>query len=155
VKSLVSSLAAGADRIIWYQLYDRYLPGEYPAGCSSEAFFGVAYPDNSLKSGGEAIARLAPVLRKSTLVPELLALKQPGNIPSVIYPFLDSEGIITAVAWSRFGRMEVELKGFRDGALIYETGTGKETVWHPGSLVSLSPEPLIIRGDSSGNISFQ
>jgi len=154
-KTIASSFAAGVDRIIWYQLFDSYLSGEAPEGASSEAFFGVAYPDYSLKTAGEAIARLAPMLRESTWSPKLLAEKQPGNIPSVFYPFQDSEGNITAVVWSKFGRMNVELTGFRDGTVIYEIKSGAEWAWHPWALLPFSPDPLIITGESAGGISFQ
>ena len=154
-KSISSSFAAGVDRIIWYQLYDRYLPGEAPDRTSSEAFFGVAYPDYSLKTGGAVIARMAPILNRSFWAPELLSDNPPANIPAIIYPFRDTEGNITVVAWSGLGRMNVELRGFRDGAVIYETKTGKESTWHPGDSVPLSPEPLIITGMSEGGIEFR
>jgi len=154
-KTIASSFAAGVDRIIWYQLYDNYLPGEAPERTSSEAFFGVAYPDYTLKSGGEVIARMAPMLKDSIWAPELLSENPPGNIPAAIYPFRDTEGNVTVVAWSRLGRMNVELTGFDDDAVIYETKSEKESTWHPGDSMLLSPEPLIITGMSEGGIEFR
>ena len=51
--------------------------------------------------------------------------------------------------------MNVELAGFKDGAVIYETKSEKEWIWHPEDSVPLSPEPLIITGMSEGGIEFR
>lgn len=154
-KAISSFIAAGVDRLIWYQLYDAYPPDEAPPGTSSEAFFGIAYPDDTLKSGGETMRRLGLMLQEASWAPELLKEKPPANIPAAIYPFRKSDGGVAVVVWSRIGRPALVLEGFYGDIEIYETGTSEDVVVDSGTLIQLGPEPLIISGRIDGPISFR
>lgn len=154
-RTISSSLAAGVDRLFWYHLYDRYPSGEAPPGTSSEAFFGIAYRDGTLKNGGETIRRLGPLLQEASWAPELLEEHPPANIPAAIYPFRNADGTVTVVAWSRMARPALILEGFSGDVDIYETGSTEDVVVDSGTLLQLGPEPLIINGRIDGPISFR
>lgn len=154
-RTISSSFAAGVDRLFWYHLYDRYPPGEAPPKTSSEAFFGIAYRDGTLKSGGETISRLGPMLLDASWAPELLKEKPAFNIPAAIYPFRNADGTVTLVAWSRIGRPAVLLEGFYGNIEIFETGSSEVHVVDSGASFQLGPEPLIISGRTDGPISFK
>lgn len=151
-KWIPSAFATGIDRIFWYELYDDIRHEEAPPGTSSEAFFGVSYRDFELKGAGEVIKRLVPDLTGSRWAPDLLDSEMGKGVPSVIYPFDLGNSHVTAVAWSKIGRHTVTLEGFSQGARIYETATGQEWTWTDGERFILNPEPIIIKGLSTGGI---
>ena len=145
-KWITSAYAAGADRIVWYSMYDVYKKGEAPPGTSSESFFGVAYEDAELKSGGKVLQRLAPELTGSYWSPDLIKLGEGKRLPAAIYSFDVGDSQAIAVAWSKVGSITVTLDGFPQGAVVYETLTDKEWFWEAGDDLILTPNPLIIKG---------
>lgn len=145
--------AAGADRLIWYQLFDRHKPGMGGSN-DSESLFGVAYRDFELKKGGQVMQYLLPNLIQSHWAPELAPMDEKVKIPYVIYPFQGKNNLITAVAWNKIGGSKVTLKGFPEGARIYNTKTGQSWRWKPGDYFTLNTEPIIIKGESKGAIRF-
>jgi len=154
-KTIASSFAAGVDRLIWYQLYDAYPAGETPSSASSEAYFGVAYPDGTLKNGGKAISHLVPRIRDASWAPELLDKKPPYNVPAAIYPFQEPDGMVTIVTWARIGRPHLILEGYIGDVEIYDTRSGEVYSADSGTVIQLTPEPLVITGDISGPIQFR
>ena len=152
-KWLASVYANGADRVIWYELYDDRRPHELPPNASSENFFGVAYHDYELKTGGEVMRRLVPDITGSRWAPDLIAggfrLRGPA-----VHAFETAPGRAVVVAWSRFGRFDAQLTGFPQGAEIFNTLTGEERFLQPGDRLELPPEPIIIKGRTVGSIGF-
>ena len=145
-KWIASAYAAGADRIVWYCMYDTYIPGDEPEGTTSEDFFGIAYRNYELKYGGEVMQRLVPDLTGSYWKPDLIKLGPGENLPVVIYPFDMGDSQAIAVAWSRAGSVTASLDGFSHGAVVYDTLTGEEWVLQAESSLIFTPHPLIIKG---------
>ena len=148
---ITSAYAAGADRIFWYQLYDLLRPEEAPPGESSESFFGVAYHDYELKSGGDAIQHLIPAIQGSRWAPDIIS-ETASDFPIALYPFQKANGEVTAVAWSKIGRHKVVLNGFPEGAVIYDSASGREWMWKPGDVFEINTKAVIITGLGNSDV---
>lgn len=155
VKWLISEYAAGSDKIIWYELYDLYLPGKAPKNTSSEKFFGVAYRDLELKNGGEVMTYLMPQLLGAHWAPELESKDSKKSLFNTLYTFRKKDSSTMAIAWSNLSRRKIILSGFPQGAVIYETATGQERQLLPEETFILSPDPVIVTGYSTGNIAIK
>ena len=152
VKTLITSWAAGADKVFIYTMFDSHPLGEAPGGTSSEGFFGLYGKNGTAKTGALALERLAPVLSgASRFSPDRLDTSSGTVGLAEMYVFETADGRVLLAAWSVFGRPLVLPRGFSRIDSIYRTADSAElpagdTEFH------LGPEPVIILGEASGGV---
>jgi hypothetical protein len=106
VKTLAGLAVRGSRISFWYELFDRYNPGQEISKLNSENYFGIAYPDYSYKKGAEAYALCGRYLAGKTYRPEL---PERNSLPSSVecLYFQGDDNQHTLILWKERGRRRV------------------------------------------------
>lgn len=111
LKTLVAATAYPVERLVWYKTFDKYMPGACEQDClNSEYYFGLALPNESLKSGGETFAFFSRLVRASQYDPSglILSRKLKRELETALYRRTDGSALL--VAWRRFGNFDEPLR---------------------------------------------
>ncbi|MDR0598905.1 MAG: hypothetical protein LBG84_02315 [Treponema sp.] len=143
VKTL-SGLAArsGAVRnVIWYELMDEYVPSAVPDHWNFEHFFGLIYPDRTLKPGARAFMLTAHHLAGAEYRPEFP--RREGVFRGLVsLYFRKKDGTRVLLLWTESGdkrRIRLILEG--------AAGVFRQDI-HGGPAVPLSADPEVeVGGD--------
>ena len=102
VKTLASLAARNVKVLLWYELYDSRNPGEYCFTFNSEDFFGLAYPDNTVKAGYHAFSLCGKNLAGKEYQPGLpLRNDIPKRTVSFCFMGQDAENVL--ILWNERG----------------------------------------------------
>ena len=102
VKTLVPLAARDPRVLLWYELFDYQNPGEYTSAWNSEDFFGIAYPNHSVKTGYNAFALCGRNLAGKEYRPELpLRRGLPKRTVSLCFTGQDAENVL--ILWNERG----------------------------------------------------
>ncbi|MDR0321271.1 MAG: hypothetical protein LBI28_07190 [Treponema sp.] len=145
VKTITGAAARGARALLWYQLFDYRNPGEPGSNSlNSEDFFGLAYPNLTLKSGGFAYALCSRYLSGARYANELPIRENiPANIVS--FCFLESSsGYNTLVLWNDQNKTQTVNLELSSQAEIHNISTGENRPLPENISVSIGKQPLII-----------
>lgn len=123
-KSLTMLAASGAELVIWYELRDSRNPEDVEEGMSSEAFFGLAYPDFRKKPGAIPYSILARTLKGAKFIPEMWPPRDPGEGDLYQAHFALRNGSGCAVLWTLGGEVSVK----NPGGKIVDLTTGQEVL---------------------------
>ncbi len=145
-KTLTRLTAAGAEMVIWYCLLDSKNPEDVVPGQSSEAYFGIAWPDYTLKPGALPFSILAGELQNSVFDPAIIEFAGDGNSRIYQAQYRRGDGTMALILWSLNSPVEVTLTDeytpYRQIDLI--TGEGKSIKKNQTIKITKDPVMLII-----------
>ena len=102
VKTLAPLAARNIRALLWYELFDARNPGEYTRTFNSEEFFGIAYPNLTIKAGYHAFALCGRNLAGKEYRPELPLLKDiPKRTISLCFTGEGNETVL--ILWNESG----------------------------------------------------
>ncbi|GHV88567.1 hypothetical protein AGMMS50267_09270 [Spirochaetia bacterium] len=123
VKTLAGLAVRGNPVSFWYELFDRYTPGEQPSKRNSENYFGIAYPDYSYKKGAAAYRLCAHLLAGKTYRPELPERTNlPAAVEALYFQGDDAQNALLLWTEGRPRRVKVSLPG--TGQRLYDIAAG-------------------------------
>jgi hypothetical protein len=157
VKTYAYLAARGSRTMFWYQMYDDYNPGEEPSRGNSEDFFGLVYPNYTLKPGAASYALCARFLPGAEYRPEF---PQRTGIPNKVasYYFRGKNGDNILILWNEASRplsLSIELSGAptfydivsgrtSDGKAVLAVGSGEGREQSRSSVLELGKTPVIV-----------
>ena len=144
VKTLSALAARNVKVLFWYELYDSKNPGEYTFTLNSESFFGIAYPNNTIKTGYNAFALCGRNLAGKEYRPELPLRK---DLPkrTVSLCFMGQEAGNVLILWNESGKSyhaKITLPG-RDQR-VYDIGSGEYTALKEDAEIIVTQTPIFI-----------
>ena len=144
VKTLSSLAARNIRAVLWYELFDDRSPGEYTWSWNSENFFGIAYPNLTVKAGYYAFALCGKNLAGKEYNP---ALPLRENLPerTVSLAFMGNENENVLILWNERGSQypaHITLPG-KDQRL-YDIDTGSFRSIAEETEINITQTPLFI-----------
>ncbi|MBP7494630.1 MAG: hypothetical protein KA771_03980 [Spirochaetales bacterium] len=124
IKTLVGLLTRGARVVFWYELFDKFPEGKAPNPFNSELFFGLAYPDYSLKSGAMAYGLTARKIAGAHYQPDFLEVSPALSKSVEAFLFQGKAGSWRLILWSRQGEVQVRISPLT-GCFQYEISIGE------------------------------
>ncbi len=157
IESIVRFTAAGADLITWFKLLDGQMPEDVKKGVSSEEFFGLAYPDFSLKPSGKAYSLLAHGIQDAIYIKN--GIRADEDLISRIEFFrFDRSNDSTIIIWkkSALSRVQFKITGPENGGSITNLITGNTSLFDPDTILSVADEPMMItvKGQHSYSLKY-
>ncbi len=169
-ETVVRLSATGAEMIIWYSLFDSLNPDELEPGKSSEAFFGLAYPDYkaypgglayslgpdfdpegfkwpeyTLKPGASSFSILTKELQGSSFIPQVFRFSDYQNRSVYQALFVKEDGSNILILWSH-SPIEIDLTPIGSPVLEILNILKEETLFLPDSnKIIITEEPLLLR----------
>jgi len=147
IEAIVRFSAAGADLISWFKLLDGQMPDDVIPGISSEEFFGLAYPDFSLKPSGLSYSLLAKAIQGSSYVPNSISLINISNNKLESFRFDNKDNITSLILWSKGTNTKINISPFKQPVTVVNLITGKTTIYGQESPVNITAEPILITGE--------
>lgn len=143
-EALIGLSAAGVELITWYELFDSKNPQEVEKDSSSEAFFGIVWPNYTWKPGAYPYSVIANELSDAEFIPSVFDFK--GNNLSTLYQahFLLKDGIRKIILYSKRKRAEIDLSQLGDDLDIIDILTGENLSFDPNILQTIGREPILI-----------
>jgi len=151
IKTIVGAAARDTKVLLWYQFFDRHLPGKAPNSYDSEQFFGLVYRDYSRKDGSWAYELCARYLPGSLYVPEL-PVKE--NIPNgiVSFCFLNENGSNTLILWNDKNTKKKIKISIPASFTLHEISTGKGTSYSDEIILEIKNEPVFITWKDTSSV---
>ena len=146
IEAIVRLSAAGADLITWFKLLDGQMPEDVIPGISSEEFFGLAYPDFSLKPSGKSFSLLSKALQGSHYIPDGISLIDISNNKLESYRF-DLNDITNIIIWADRSEKIINVNGYQSAFTIVNLITGKKTIYNQSSPIIIDSDPVLISGE--------
>ncbi len=146
IEAIIRLSAAGADLITWFKLLDGQMPEDVVPGISSEEFFGLAYPDYSLKPSGKSYGLLAKAIQGSEYVPDGISLVDISRNKLESYRFDSDDGVTNLVLWSKGSEKIINISGYKAPFTLINLLTGKQTVYDLESSIIVDSDPVLIKG---------
>jgi hypothetical protein len=140
-RTLTLLAVRGARAVFWYQLFDP--PKDGRESINSEDFFGLGFPDYTMKQGAWAYAACVKNIAGKTYDPEYPL--RAGIAKSIhAFYFEGDDGARTLIAWKAVGKTQITLA---HNALAVNSSTLEETRLEAGDAVTVTTIPLIITGE--------
>ena len=136
VKTLSGLAARGVRNAVWYELMDEYNLGETPNRWNPSQFFGLIYPDKTLKPGAKAFMLTAGYLAGAEYRPEL-PLREGVDKKITSLFFVRQDGTNVLLLWKN-GRGRENLRLVVPGA----ANIIRHDI-HTRGLIPLSDEPAL------------
>ena len=141
VKTLAGLSVRNVKVLLWYELYDDKNPDEVKSRLNSEDFFGIAYPNNTVKAGYYAFALCGKNLPGKEYRPEL-PLRE--NLPERTVSLCFKEGAENVlIIWNERGSslpVTVTLPG--SDQRLYDISTGNYTTLGVETELTITKTPL-------------
>jgi len=146
IHAITQLSAAGADLISWFKLLDGQMPEDVVKGISSEEFFGLAYPDYSLKPSGISYMPLAKTLAGTVFVPDDLNLDgiSTGILQNFRYEGADGSTIL--IFWTKRGTIDVKITEFSGTVSVTNLITGDQKEISGTRSIKIGTDPVLIQG---------
>jgi len=143
-EALTGLSAAGVELITWYELFDNKIPEEVEKGMSSEAFFGLVWPDYSWKPGAFPYSVIANHLADAVFVPESYEFE--GKRLSSLYQaqFVTPEGIRKIILRSTGRDVEIDLSQFDEDLSEIQLLTGETRLIGSENVLSVGKNPIML-----------
>jgi hypothetical protein len=156
VKTLTGLAARGPRLILWYQLFDSYNREEAANSLDSEDFFGIVYPDYSVKKGFAAYSLCSRFLAGADYLPELpLREEIPRHIISFFFKGKDERNIL--ILWNdRRTNIPVQIflplsESSSDSGELYDIVTGESRKISAETNLMIGNTPQIIVWENGQN----
>ncbi len=146
IEAIVRLSAAGADLISWFKLLDGQMPEEVVPGVSSEEFFGLAYPDFSLKPSGISYSLLAKAIQGSQYVPKGILLIDISENKLESFRF-DQNNATNIIIWSTGTDKVINVTGYQSTFSMVNLITGAKTNHEQGSPIKINSDPVLVTGE--------
>jgi hypothetical protein len=144
VKTLAGLAVRGAKLCCWYQLFNPHNQGAARSPLDSEQYFGLAYPDYTLKKGAAAYALCTRYLAGTEYRPEFpIRDRVPSSVESLSFRGKDRRN--TLMLWNRGlipARLTVTLPG--TGWQIHDIVSGEGQSLEEKVGLVIGPTPVII-----------
>jgi hypothetical protein len=154
VKTLsgMAARAGSVRNLIWYQLKDRYNPGEAPDPLNPFHYFGLVYPNKTYKPGAEAFMLTAEYLAGAEYRPELPVMEGVGWGITSLY-FVKPDGTSTLILWKNSeGKQKLRLTVPEAEGLSRHNILNREIVPLPADTVlEINKEPAFITWKGGGH----
>jgi hypothetical protein len=142
-RTLTMLAVRGARAVFWYQLFDP--PKDERDPIDSEDFFGLAFPDYTMKQGARAYAACVKNIAGKIYDPEYPL--RAGIAKSIrAFYFEGDDGARTLIAWKAAGKNQMIIA---HNALVINSATLAETRVDAGEEVTVTAIPLIITWQES------
>lgn len=147
VKTL-SGLAARADSVrnmVWYEFMDTYNPGEVQRKLYFENYFGLIFPNRTLKRGADAFMLTAGNLAGTEYRPDLLSREKISKNITSLY-FNKEDGSNTLIVWKNsIGKKKLHLTVQEAEEITNHNISNREKLTLSNkSVIKVGREPLII-----------
>ncbi|MBI9103108.1 MAG: beta-galactosidase [Spirochaetales bacterium] len=146
IQAITELSAAGADIICWFKLLDGQMPVDIVPGISSEEFFGLAYPDYSLKPSGFSFRLMATHLHETEFDNSPIVLRGLTPHSLKIYRYKGVENEIKLVCFSNVKEMKVHVSGFLGEVSVLNLLTGETNIIRGMEPFNTDKAPLLISG---------
>jgi polysaccharide biosynthesis protein PslG len=143
-EALTGLSAAGVELITWYELFDRQNPEEVEKGMSSEAFFGLVWPDYRWKPGAYPYSVIANQLAGADFVPENYDFKGKRLFSLYQAQFLTSDGTRTIILRSTGRDIEIDLSDFDEALRIIDLLTGGSREISSENILTVGKDPIML-----------
>lgn len=146
VESIVRLTAAGADLITWFKLLDGQMPEDVKKGISSEEFFGLAYPDFSLKPSGKSYSLLAKNIQGSLFIKDGLHIDKRLKRKIEFFRFDNPDGTSSIIIRTKNGvkKVRISIEGEEKTNSVINLITGEYLTFNPESGITISRDPILI-----------
>jgi hypothetical protein len=154
VKTLAGLAVRGAQICCWYELFNMHNRDEPQSALNSELYFGLAYPDYTLKKGAAAYALCGRYLAGTVYLPELpVRNRVPSSVESLYFRGENSRNVL--VVWNRGPapvRLELKLPG--TGGRIYDivSGEGRDLAETTGLAATGVPVFIVWTSGETGEV---
>ncbi len=143
-KTLTRLTAAGAEMVIWYCLLDSKNPEDVVPGQSSEAFFGIAWPDYTLKPGAIPFSVLAGELQNSVFDPGSIGFSGDGNSRIYQAQYRRGDGTVALILWSINSPVEVALTDNYTPFMQIDLITGERKSIKKNQKILITEDPVVL-----------
>jgi hypothetical protein len=151
VKTLTGLAVRGARLCCWYQLFNPHNRDEPQSPLDSELYFGLAYPDYTLKKGAAAYALCGRYLAGTEYRPELPKRSRiPASVESLYFRGEDRRN--TLVLWNKGlfpVRLTIKLPG--TGQRLHDIVSGEGQALEETAELAAGRAPVIITWTSGAN----
>jgi hypothetical protein len=144
VKTLTGLAVRGAKICCWYQLFNPHNKDEPRSPLDSEQYFGLAYPDYTLKKGAAAYALCGRYLAGTEYRPEFpIRDRIPSTIESLYFRGKDRQN--TLILWNKgLFPLRLELKLPGTGQRRHDIVSGEGQALEERALLVCRTTPVII-----------
>ncbi|MDR2072454.1 MAG: cellulase family glycosylhydrolase [Spirochaetaceae bacterium] len=157
VKTLSGLAVQGVRNAVWYELMDEYNRDTVPDHWNPSHFFGLTYPDRTLKPGAEAFMLSARYLAGAEYRPELpLRDELPDSVTSLYFRREDGTKIL--LVWNNRSRripLLLHIDGSDGTGLVrHDIESGKAEILGPGDrpqLLRAGRDPLFLTWTGEGS----
>jgi len=148
ISTFVNLAAEGAQRILWYQLFDPVVRSER----NSEHFFGLARSIDDFTSKGSEAFRLCAVYLSGTTHYKFPDEGLPNSLKK--YYFENPEGGGALVLWKKGIKNKIQIK-IPGGGFIHNHVTGEATAITAETTIIVGSVPVFITWDEKSSIGLQ
>lgn len=143
-KALTGLSASGVELITWYELSDRQNPEDVEKGLSSEAFFGLVWPDYTWKPGAYPYSIIANELADGEFRPDVFEFGL--NNASSLYQahFVFNEGTRKIILYSKGKSVEIDLSQWGEEGDVIDLLTGKKLIQDSDISLTVGKDPLML-----------
>jgi hypothetical protein len=140
IKTLAGLASHGADKIIWYELFDYYDRDEKASRMDSEKYFGLIYHDLSYKAGAYAFALFGKYIPGAVYIPDYSkAAAFPASVESFYFQREDHN---TLILWKKgLGSVKTRLSFSGTNHLMHDISSGDSIVIQNEIDISLNSTP--------------
>ncbi|MDR1307582.1 MAG: cellulase family glycosylhydrolase [Treponema sp.] len=151
VKTLSGLAARGVRNAVWYELMDEYNRDEAPDRWNPSHFFGLVYPDKSLKPGAEAFMLTAGYLRGAEYRPDLPVRENTDEKITSLF-FKRPDGTNVLLLWNNAsGEKALDLTVSGGAELFRRDISGGEAVPLSGeTTLNIGRDPVFITWKGEG-----
>jgi hypothetical protein len=121
------------------------MPEEVTKGISSEEFFGLAYPDYSLKPSGISYSLLTKELNSLYRLQSLESTKQLFSEPTRVYNFKTDHGFEILIAWSNSQTEIIFNQPEHNSTKITNLITGENVISFATQTIIVYKDPILIK----------
>jgi len=146
IHAVTELFAAGADLICWFKLLDGQMEVDAVPGISSEEFFGLAYPDYSLKPSGESYRLIASQLYQTVYDDRPIGLKGISPHTIKVYSFNGNDRSVKLVCFSNKRGVEVSISGFINEIALFNLISGDTILLEGQAPFQIGKDPVLIGG---------
>jgi hypothetical protein len=148
IESMSRLSAAGAELVCWFKLLDGQMPNQIEKGTSSEEFFGLAYPDFTVKPSGISYRLLAKNLNGSSYNPRLsIHGMGSGSRPRMnAYRFDQADGTVITILWSEKEPAKLHIHGYKNSFTAINLITGIHRRHKTEDTIEIKNQPVLIKG---------
>ncbi len=153
IESIVRLTAAGADLITWFKLLDGQMPDEVKKNTSSEEFFGLAYPNYSLKPSGKSYSLLVTNIQGSGYIQDGVQIESSFRNRIESFRFDKVGGNTALILWLKSRKQDtaIRIAGFTGKMKSINLISGESYSLKNDFDLRITHDPILILLNTAGN----